>query len=105
MKLMGLPQLFVSTKVHSSRRLISPDYLRCMLILVPTFAAIQGKHVPDPASNMGYARIKSQRKYRQYMNRRGELMFAGVAIVSCGLLCLYVLLRTVGNRFLEGQAT
>lgn len=36
-----------------------------------SFASTQGKHVDDPRANAHGMRVKSRRKYRQYMNRRG----------------------------------
>lgn len=48
---------------------MSEEQIMKLMGLPVDFDTTKGKEVPD--GNVGYARVKSQRKYRQYMNRRG----------------------------------
>lgn len=48
------------------------DHTKMKAIGVPIgFQSTKGKFVPDARCHAHAARIKSQRQYRQYMNRRG----------------------------------
>lgn len=70
MRAMGIPVGFDSTKV------------RCPLAVPACSLAAQGKEKPADAKHHA-VRLKSKRVYRQYMNRRGQCVFAGDTQLTC----------------------